>query len=45
MMDWKLELVAVPVSDVDRAKAFYADQVGFNPTTTTRSTRPSASCS
>lgn len=28
-MDWKLELVAVPVSDVDRAKAFYADQVGF----------------
>jgi predicted enzyme related to lactoylglutathione lyase len=29
-MDWKLELVAVPVSDVDRAKAFYCDQVGFN---------------
>ena len=29
-MDWKLELVAVPVSDVDRAKAFYANQVGFN---------------
>jgi predicted enzyme related to lactoylglutathione lyase len=29
-MDWKLELVAVPVTDVDRAKAFYADQVGFN---------------
>jgi predicted enzyme related to lactoylglutathione lyase len=29
LMDWKLELVAVPVSDVDRAKAFYADQVGF----------------
>lgn len=28
-MDWKLELVAVPVSDVDRAKAFYADKVGF----------------
>jgi catechol 2,3-dioxygenase-like lactoylglutathione lyase family enzyme len=28
-MDWKLELVAVPVSDVDRAKAFYSDQVGF----------------
>ncbi len=28
-MDWKLELVAVPVTDVDRAKAFYADQVGF----------------
>jgi catechol 2,3-dioxygenase-like lactoylglutathione lyase family enzyme len=29
-MDWKLELVAVPVSDVDRAKAFYVDQVGSN---------------
>ena len=28
-MDWKLELVAIPVSDVDRAKAFYADRVGF----------------
>src|SRR6187397_1995947 len=30
-MDWKLELIQVPVSDVDRAKAFYVDQVGFNP--------------
>lgn len=29
-MDWKLELIAVPVSDVDRAKAFYVEQVGFN---------------
>jgi predicted enzyme related to lactoylglutathione lyase len=29
-MDWKLELVAVPVSDVDRAKSFYVDKVGFN---------------
>jgi predicted enzyme related to lactoylglutathione lyase len=29
-MDWKLELVQVPVSDVDRAKAFYIDKVGFN---------------
>ncbi|HWF50021.1 MAG TPA: glyoxalase superfamily protein [Solirubrobacteraceae bacterium] len=29
-MDWKLELVAIPVSDVDRAKAFYAEQVGFH---------------
>ena len=28
-MDWKLELIGVPVTDVDRAKAFYADQVGF----------------
>jgi len=30
-VDFKLELVAVPVSDVDRAKAFYVDTVGFNP--------------
>jgi len=30
-MDMKLELVAVPVSDVDRAKAFYVDKAGFNP--------------
>ena len=29
-MDWKLELVAVPVSDVDRAKTFYAEKVGFH---------------
>ncbi len=29
IMDFKLELVSVPVSDVDRAKAFYVDQVGF----------------
>jgi catechol 2,3-dioxygenase-like lactoylglutathione lyase family enzyme len=29
-MDYKLELVSVPVSDVDRAKAFYVDQAGFN---------------
>src|SRR5690349_2335203 len=29
-MDWKLELVALPVSDVDRAKAFYAEKVGFH---------------
>ncbi len=28
-MDYRLELVAVPVSDVDRAKAFYADGAGF----------------
>ena len=28
-MDWKLELIAVPVSDVDRAKAFYSEQAGF----------------
>ena len=29
-MDWKIELLAVPVTDIDRAKAFYVDQVGFN---------------
>ena len=29
-MDWRLELVQVPVSDVDRAKRFYVEQVGFN---------------
>ena len=28
-MDWKLEVVVVPVSDVDRAKEFYADRAGF----------------
>jgi predicted enzyme related to lactoylglutathione lyase len=30
-MDWRLELVQVPVSDVDRAKAFYVEKAGFNP--------------
>ena len=29
-MDFKLELVSVPVSDVDRAKAFYTEKAGFN---------------
>jgi catechol 2,3-dioxygenase-like lactoylglutathione lyase family enzyme len=29
-MDMKLELIAIPVSDVDRAKSFYVDQMGFN---------------
>ena len=29
-MDWKLELVSIPVTDVDRAKAFYTEQAGFN---------------
>lgn len=28
-MDWKLELVTVPVTDVDRAKSFYVDKAGF----------------
>ena len=30
-MDWKLELVTIPVTDVDRAKAFYVDTIGFHP--------------
>jgi catechol 2,3-dioxygenase-like lactoylglutathione lyase family enzyme len=30
IVDWKLELVVVPVSDVDRAKAFYSEQAGFD---------------
>jgi catechol 2,3-dioxygenase-like lactoylglutathione lyase family enzyme len=29
-MEWKIELVAIPVSDVDRAKAFYVEKAGFN---------------
>ena len=29
-MDWKLELVALPVTDVDRAKQFYVEKLGFN---------------
>ena len=28
-MEWKLEVVGIPVTDVDRAKAFYVDRVGF----------------
>jgi predicted enzyme related to lactoylglutathione lyase len=29
-MDWKLELMIIPVSDIDRAKGFYTDKAGFN---------------
>ena len=29
-MDYKIELIIIPVTDIDRAKAFYVDQVGFN---------------
>src|SRR3989442_10663339 len=29
-MEWRLELVQIPVSDVDRAKAFYTEKAGFN---------------
>jgi len=53
-MDMKLELVPVPVSDVDRAKAFYVEKVGFHsdldvrPTDTARVvqlTPPGSACS
>ena len=53
-MDYKLEVVVVPVSDVDRAKAFYVDQMGFHldvdaqPTPTMRvvqMTPPGSACS
>jgi catechol 2,3-dioxygenase-like lactoylglutathione lyase family enzyme len=29
-MDWKIEVVTIPVSDIDRARDFYAEKVGFN---------------
>ena len=29
-MDWKLEVVVVPVTDIDKAKSFYVDKLGFN---------------
>jgi catechol 2,3-dioxygenase-like lactoylglutathione lyase family enzyme len=29
-VDWKLELVILPISDVDRAKSFYVDKIGFH---------------
>jgi catechol 2,3-dioxygenase-like lactoylglutathione lyase family enzyme len=29
-MDWKIEVIVVPVTDIDRAKRFYAEQCGFN---------------
>ena len=53
-MDWKLEVVVVPVSDIDRAKSFYRDQLGFHldvdtqPTETMRVvqlTPPGSACS
>ena len=44
-MDWKLELIVVPVSDVDRAKAFYAENAGFHVDGTTARARAFASCS
>lgn len=44
-MDWKLELVVVPVSDVDRAKAFYIEQAGFHLDVDHRQARIFAWCS
>lgn len=35
-MDWKIELVPIPVTEVDRAKSFYVDQVGFHDDVDTR---------
>jgi catechol 2,3-dioxygenase-like lactoylglutathione lyase family enzyme len=37
-MDWKLEVVVVPVSDIDRAKSFYVGQLGFHLDADTRPT-------
>jgi catechol 2,3-dioxygenase-like lactoylglutathione lyase family enzyme len=37
-MDWKLEVVVVPVTDVDRAKEFYLDKLGFHLDADTRPT-------
>ena len=44
-MDYKLEVVVVPVSDVDRAKQFYGEQCGFNVDLDDRRTAGCASCS
>ena len=53
-MDWKLEVVVVPVTDIDRAKRFYVDTLGFHldgdlqPTETMRvvhMTPPGSACS
>lgn len=53
-MDWKLEVVVIPVRDIDRAKSYYVDQLGFHldvdarPTETMRvvqMTPPGSACS
>jgi predicted enzyme related to lactoylglutathione lyase len=52
-MDWTLEVVVIPVTDIDRAKAFYADRLGFNVDVDTKSgemrivqlTPPGSGCS
>jgi catechol 2,3-dioxygenase-like lactoylglutathione lyase family enzyme len=38
VMDWKLEVVVVPVTDIDRAKSFYIDKLGFRLDADTRPT-------
>lgn len=44
-MDMKLELVPLPVTDVDRAKAFYIEKAGFVEDVDVRPPRASARCS
>jgi catechol 2,3-dioxygenase-like lactoylglutathione lyase family enzyme len=44
-MDWKIEVVTIPVSDIERARQFYAEKVGFEVDIDHRSARTSASCS
>jgi hypothetical protein len=44
-MNWTLEVVVVPVSDVDRAKGVYAEEIGFNLDHDTRTGDESGSCS
>ena len=43
-MDWKLELIAIPVSDVDRAKSFYLTTWASSCSSTTARTTRSGSC-
>jgi predicted enzyme related to lactoylglutathione lyase len=44
-MDWKLEVVVVPVTDVERAKRFYSEQAGFAVDHDTRISDDMPSCS
>jgi catechol 2,3-dioxygenase-like lactoylglutathione lyase family enzyme len=37
-MDWKLEVIVIPVTDIDRAKSFYTGQLGFHLDADTRPT-------
>ena len=43
-MDWKIEVVTIPVSDVDRARDFYVEKVGFEVDIDTGSATRFASC-